>query len=69
MSDPTRNTENAPLDSRVQVVAVIVVLAALYVLLQHTRFAPFPHAADDFVGGLGVGVAIGGVFLWLRGRR
>ena len=69
MSGPHRDSGEAPLDARVQVVAVVVILAALYVLLQHTRLAPFPHAADDFVGGLAVGTAIGCLFLWLRTRR
>ncbi len=69
MSDPRSTSEETSLDPRVKVAAAVAFLAALYVLVQHTSVAPFPHSADDFVGGLGVGMAIGGVIAWFGARR
>jgi hypothetical protein len=67
MPDPHRNPEETSLDPKI--IAVVAVLAALYALIQHTELAPFPHAADDFVGGLAVGTAISSIINWLGLRR
>ncbi|MDQ6886553.1 MAG: hypothetical protein M3068_04575 [Gemmatimonadota bacterium] len=69
MSDPRAPAEEESIDPRVKVVAAVALLAALYALFQHTSLAPFPHAADDFVGGLAVGSAISGLIGWFGTRR
>jgi hypothetical protein len=56
-------------DPRFKIAGVVLVLAVLYVLIQRTSLAPFPHTADDFVGGLAIGLAIGSALAWFRGRR
>jgi hypothetical protein len=58
-----------PADPRFKVAGVVIALAALYALIQRTSLAPFPHTADDFVGGLAIGLAIGSAIAWFRGRR
>jgi hypothetical protein len=58
-----------PADPRFKVAGLVIVLAALYALIQRTSLAPFPHTADDFVGGLAIGLAIGGAIAWFAGRR
>jgi hypothetical protein len=56
-------------DPRSKIGGVVIILAVIYALVQRTSFAPFPHTADDFVGGLAIGLAIGGVLAWFSGRR
>ena len=56
-------------DPRFKVAGVVIVLAAVYAVVQHTSLAPFPHTADDFVGGLAVGLAVGCAVAWFSGRR
>jgi hypothetical protein len=56
-------------DLRFKVAAVVIVLSAVYLLFQHTSLAPFSHAADDFVGGLAIGLTIGSALAWFGGRR
>jgi hypothetical protein len=56
-------------DPRFKIAVVVIVLAALYALIQRTSLAPFSHTADDFVGGLATGFAIGGAITWFRDRR
>jgi len=56
-------------DPRLRVAGVVIVLAAVYALIQHTSLAPFSHTADDFVGGLAIGLAIGAALVWFGGRR
>jgi hypothetical protein len=56
-------------DPRIKVAGVVIVLAALYALIQRTSLAPFSHTADDFVGGLAIGLAIGSAIAWFRARR
>lgn len=66
---------NSPSDSgtsvdlRFKVAGVVIILAVVYTLVQRTGLAPFPHTADDFVGGLAIGLAIGGALAWFSGRR
>ena len=56
-------------DPRLKIAGVVVILAVLYTLVQHTSLAPFPHTADDFVAGLAIGLAIGSALAWFSGRR
>ena len=56
-------------DPRLKVAGVVIILAVFYTLVQHTSLAPFPHRADDFVGGLAIGLAIGSALVWFSGRR
>ena len=68
MSDLRSGSTNTPLDPRFKIVGVVVILAVLYVLVQHTRFAPMSHVADDFIGGFAVGAAIAALLVWLSTR-
>ncbi|MDQ6769904.1 MAG: hypothetical protein M3Z54_07955 [Gemmatimonadota bacterium] len=61
--------ERAPRDARIKPLAIIALVAVAYWLLQHTGLAPFPHTADDFVGGFAVGTGIATAGLWIRSRR
>ena len=56
------------IDPRLKGAAILALIAALYTVIQHTSYAPFPHAADGFVAGFGVGIAIAGVIAWFRTR-
>lgn len=56
-------------DLRVTLLTVFAIAAALYWALQRTSVAPFPHTADDFVGGLAIGTGIGALVGWLGARR
>jgi hypothetical protein len=69
MPSSPSNPAGMSADPRLKVAGLIIVLAALYVLIQRTSLAPFPHTADDFVGGLAIGLAIGSAIAWFRGRR
>ena len=64
MSDPVRH-HTQPLDLRVKVIAIAAVLAFLYVLVQYTSYAPFPHRGDSFVAGLAFGCAIAAAVSWV----
>ena len=69
MSDAIEQTKEEKLASRARAGAVIALIALLYVLVQHSAFAPFPHRADDFVGGFAAGVAVVSVIAWIGARR
>ena len=69
MSGPGAANQPPSLDPRLRIIGVVAVLAALYALVQHTGVAPFPHKADDFIGGFAVGAAIAGAIGWFSTRR
>ena len=69
MSNSPSGAARTSVDPRFKVAAVVIVLSAVYVLIQHTSLAPFSHTADDFVGGLAIGLAIGIALAWFGGRR
>jgi uncharacterized membrane protein len=54
LSDPS----GTALPSRLRLLVALTVLAGLVLLLQLTRYAPLPHSADDFLGGVVVGLAV-----------
>jgi hypothetical protein len=66
VSDP--RSKSPPLDPRFKIAGVGVILGGLYVLLQHTSAAPFPHAADDFIAGLAFGLALAMILAWWSRR-
>ena len=68
MSNSPSDSETS-VDPRFKIGGVVIILAMVYALVQRTSLAPFPHTADDFVGGLAIGLAIGGVLAWFSGRR
>ena len=69
MTDIQTPRDNASRASRLKVGSALALAAALYVLVQHTSVAPFPHKADDFIGGFGVGTAIAILIGWMSARR
>ena len=69
MPTPPAGSAGPSTDPRLKVAGVVVVLAAVYSLIQHTSLAPFPHAADDFVAGLALGLALGSALVWFRSGR
>lgn len=69
MSDAIEQTKEEKLASRARAGAVMALIALLYVLVQHSGFAPFPHGADDFVGGFAAGVAVVSGIAWIGARR
>lgn len=68
MSEPRAASTTTPLDYRVKIIAVLAILAVLYVIIQHTSFAPFPHRADDFVQGFAIGAVLATIIGWLGSR-
>jgi hypothetical protein len=65
---PPRTPGRSNPDSRTRAAAVVAVICALFAVVQRTRLAPFPHGADDFVGGLAVGLGLGAFIAWLSSR-
>lgn len=68
MSEQPVGPATTPLDYRVKILVVLAVLAILYVIIQHTSFAPFPHRADGFVQGFAVGATLAAFIGWLGSR-
>ena len=64
MSELFAKDINKRAEPRFKVIGSIVVLAALYVLLQATPVAPFPHGADAFARGFALGMAIVAGIAW-----
>ena len=69
MPNSPSDSPGTSVDPRLKVAGVVIVLAVLYTLVQRTSLAPFSHTADDFVGGLAIGLAIGSALAWFGGRR
>ncbi len=55
-------------DWRTTSLGVASLIAAVVALIQRTSMAPFPHAADDFLGGFAIGAGIATFFVWLSSR-
>jgi hypothetical protein len=56
------------LDPRLTAMLVLTAIVGLMVILQRTAMAPLPHALDDFLGGLAVGLAASAYIGWAMSR-
>jgi hypothetical protein len=48
--------------------AALTAAAVVVALIQRTPVAPLPHSADDFTGGVAVGLAVSAAMAWLAVR-
>lgn len=56
------------LHPRLRLLLALTALAGLIDVLQRTALAPLPHAADDLVGGVAVGLAASALMAWFAVR-
>ena len=55
-------------DWRTTSLGLASVVAAAIALIQRTSIAPFPHGADDFLGGFAIAAGVATFFVWLSSR-
>jgi hypothetical protein len=58
MSRISPRVERAPEGARLKLLAALALVVGLIAVLQRSSLAPLPHGADDFLGGLAVGLAL-----------
>lgn len=68
MSPISHSVRRDTLCTRVRRLLMAALAAAALALLQRTPLAPFSHGADDFVGGLAVGLAASTAIGWFASR-
>jgi hypothetical protein len=60
--------QRAALHPRLTLLLVLAAVVGLMAILQRTAMAPLPHALDDFLGGLAVGLVASGYIGWAMSR-
>lgn len=60
--------QRTALHPRLTLLLVLAAITGLIAILQRTPLAPLPHALDDFLGGLAVGLAVSGCIGWAMTR-
>lgn len=68
MSPISRSAQRTALHPRLTLLVVGAAITGLIAILQWTAMAPLPHALDDFLGGLAVGLAASGTIGWAMSR-
>ena len=68
MTPHSPHTGRGTLPPRLTLLLALAAVAVLVAVLQRTALAPLPHAADDFVGGVAVGLAVSAVMAWFAVR-
>lgn len=68
MSPISHSAGHGALRMRIRWLLTAALAVGALALLQRTSLALFPHAADDFLGGLAVGLAASTAIGWLSTR-
>lgn len=68
MSHRPEVRDTASFAARTRALGIVSAVAVVVALIQRSGLTPFPHRADDFLGGFAVGVALVALvaFLWTR---